>query len=308
MKIPLVIIVFNRPKETKLLFNEIKKYKPKKLFIISDGPRKNSDKDKKNILVVREIFKNISWKCKLYKNYSNSNLGTKQRIISGISWVFKHVDEAIFLEDDCIPNRSFFLFMEEMLNKYRNNLNIGSICGTNLFDIKTSNKESYFFSKYQDCWGWATWKNRWLKLDKSLNTLENIKQKKYLYNYLGSYRAYLYWHWKLNKVKNNELDSWSFLWTYTGFIKKYLHIIPKVNLVKNTGFGLNASRTKINNYNIRLKNNNKNLSFPLTHPKNIINNIVYDKYYEDIIFSKSLKNRIIWLIKIMKTKILNIKN
>ena len=296
MKTAVVAIIFNRPEKTKILFDSIKKYKPNNLFIISDGPRKKDLSDSNKVKISREVFKNITWKCKVSTNYSNKNLGTKKRIMSGINWVFQNVEEAIFLEDDCIPTKEFFLFVEKMLNKYRTNLKIGSVCGTNLFSLKGKKNEHYFFSKYQDCWGWATWKNRWFTIDKNLKTLHKTKNNKFLRYYLGSYRAHLYWHWKLNKIKQNKFDSWSFIWTYTGFIKKYLHIIPKKNLIKNIGFDKSATNTKKIKYDIKLKDK-KSFKFPLIHPPKIITNKIYDKLCEDKIFSKSLKDRLVWLLK-----------
>ena len=296
MKTAVAVIIFNRPEKTKILFQSIKKYKPNKLFIISDGPRKRNLSDKDQVKISREIFKNITWKCRVLTNYSNKNLGTKNRIISGINWVFQNVEEAIFLEDDCIPLKEFFPYMEQMLNKYRTNLKIGSVCGSNLFNYKQKNKENYFFSKYQHCWGWGTWKNRWQKLDRNLKTLEKTKKNRLLKVYLGSYRAYLYWHWKLNKIKKNKLDSWAYIWAYTGFIKRYLHIIPKENLIINVGFDGSATRTKKNKYDFKFMHNIK-FKFPINHPCKIKVNNFYDKNCEDKIYSKSFKDRIFWLFK-----------
>ena len=296
MKVPVVVIIFNRPDKTKLLFESISKYKPDNLFIISDGPRKNVLNDKEKVKKTREVFKNIFWKCKVLTNYSDENLGTRNRIVSGINWVFQNVEKAIFLEDDCIPSKEFFPFMDQMLNKYRTNLKIGSVCGTNFFNFKLKNKENYFFSKYQSCWGWATWKNRWQKFDKNLETLDRTKKNKLLKFYLGSYRAYLYWHWKLDKVKNKKINSWSYIWSYTGFIKKYLHIVPKKSLIKNIGFDDSATNTRKPKYNFKVNSNFK-FEFPLIHPSKIIVNNFYDKLCEDKIYSKSLKNRLSWLLK-----------
>jgi len=296
MKTSVAIIIFNRPDKTKLLVDSISKYKPNKLFIISDGPRKNILSDFEKVKATRKIFEKIPWKCKIFTNYSNKNLGTRKRIVTGIDWVFKNVEEAIFLEDDCIPLKDFFPFMEEMLNKYRSNLKIGTVCGTNLFNLNTKNTENYFFSKYQHCWGWATWKNRWQKFDRNLKTLDLSKKNKFLKFYLGSFRAYLYWHWILDRVKNDKINSWAYIWIYTGFIKKYLHIIPKRGLIKNIGFDKTASNTKNIKLDFRL-NSKLNFKFPLIHPSKVLINKYYDQLCEDKIFSKSIKNRLIWVLK-----------
>ena len=296
MKTPVAVIIFNRPDKTKLLYKNLNIYKPDTLFIISDGPRKNILNDKEKVKKTREVFKNISWKCKVLTNYSEKNLGTRDRIVSGINWVFQKVEEAIILEDDCIPSKEFFPFMEQMLNKYRANLKIGSVCGSNHFNFKQKNKESYFFSKYQNCWGWATWKNRWQKFDNNLKTLDRAKKNKLLKLYLGSYRAYLYWHWILDKVKNKKIDSWAYIWAYTGFIKKYFHIIPKKSLIKNVGYDSSATHTKKLKDKLKVSSNFK-FRFPLIHPSKITVNNYYDQCCEDKIYSKSLKSRLSWVLK-----------
>ena len=126
MKIPVVVIIFNRPDKAKKLYESLSNYKPNKLFIISDGPRIHVLKDKEKVKKTREIFKNIDWKCKVLINYSDKNLGSRDRIVSGLNWVFQKVEKAIILEDDCIPSKEFFPFMEQMLNKYRKKLSEGA--------------------------------------------------------------------------------------------------------------------------------------------------------------------------------------
>ena len=296
MKIPVVVIIFNRPDKAKKLYESLSNYKPNKLFIISDGPRIHVLDDKEKIKKTREIFKHIDWNCEVLFNESETNLGCRDRIISGLNWVFHKVEKAIILEDDCIPSKEFFSFMEEMLERYQSNIKIGSICGANLSSENTKVNESYFFSKYQNCWGWGTWRDRWQKLDSNLDNLDKIKKRKFLKFYLGSFRAYFYWHWKLNKVKNRKMDSWAYIWTFSGFINEYLHAIPKKSLIENIGFDDSATNTKKLKYNIKGASNS-NFEFPIIHPSKILANNFYDQYVEDKIYSKSLKNRLIWFLK-----------
>ena len=157
MKIPIVVIIFNRPDKTKILYESLSIYKPDTLFIISDGPRKNFENDEEKIRQSREIFKHIDWDCEVLFNESETNLGCRERIISGLNWVFNKVEKAIILEDDCIPSKDFFPFMEKMLVRYQSNVKIASVCGSNFLSHWDKNKESYFYSKYFHGWGWATW-------------------------------------------------------------------------------------------------------------------------------------------------------
>ena len=298
MKTAVVVIIFNRPKKTKLLFSSIRKYKPSKLFIISDGPRKNVFDDFEKVKETRKIFEKIPWKCKIFTNYSNKNLGTRKRIVSGIDWVFKNVEEAIFLEDDCIPSNKFFPFMEKMLIRYKSNHKIGSICGSNFLSKWNLNEESYFYSKYFNSWGWATWKNRWQKFDKNLKTLDISKKNKVLKYYLGSFRAYLYWHWILDRVKGYKINSWAYIWIYTGFIKKHLHVIPKINLISNVGIGMDSTHTKSYPvYYIPSNKINNKFNSSLPAPLNVVANHKFDKDVENRIYSKSIQNRIFWILK-----------
>ena len=160
IKTPVVLICFNRPILTKKVFKQIKKKKPSKLFIIIDGPRHKYSEDLKNIKKVKKIFREINWKCKVYKDYAKENLGLKRRVVTGLNWVFKKVDKAIILEDDCYPTDNFFTFCESMLNFYKDNKKVLAITGNNFQTAPIDNK-SYYFSKYSHIWGWATWRSTW---------------------------------------------------------------------------------------------------------------------------------------------------
>jgi len=298
MKIPIVVVIFNRPDKSKKLYESLSIYKPDTLFIISDGPRKNFESDKEKVIRSRKIFENIDWKCEVFFNKSETNLGCRERIISGLNWVFNKVEKAIILEDDCIPSEEFFIFMENMLDRYRTNIKIASISGSNIISSWNKNKESYLYSKYFTSWGWGTWRDRWQTLDSNLDNLDKIKKTKFLKSYLGSFRAWFYWHYRLDKVKNRKIDSWAIIWAYTNFINEKLHVIPKNNLIDNIGIGTDSTHTKaipvphIPPHKIKNK-----LVFPLIHPINIAPDFIYDHNVENKVFSKSIYNRFLWFFK-----------
>ena len=126
-KIPIVVIIFNRPDKTKILYESLKYYKPSKLLIISDGPRNNFKNEKEKVVQSRKVFEKMDWECEVLFNISETNLGCRERIISGLNWVFNREEKAIILEDDCIPSEEFFTFMELMLRKYQANKKISSV-------------------------------------------------------------------------------------------------------------------------------------------------------------------------------------
>ena len=143
---PVAFIIFNRPDTTRIVFEEIKKAKPEKLLIIADGPRNNKPGEKERCAETRAIVENIDWECEVLRNYSDKNMGCKNRVASGLNWVFENVEEAIILEDDCLPDQSFFRYCQELLEKYRDDKRIMLIAGDNMLFENNKQKYSYYFS------------------------------------------------------------------------------------------------------------------------------------------------------------------
>ena len=162
MNTSVAIVLYNRPHNTNKLINKLNKFKLNKVYIISDGPKKNYKNDFNLVKTTRTIVdKKLKAKKKI-KIYSNKNLGLRKRIITGLDKVFKYEEKVIILEDDCIPSEEFFLFVNKMLKRFEKDKKIASILGSNyLSKWKTRNK--YLISKYFHPWGWATWSDRMAK-------------------------------------------------------------------------------------------------------------------------------------------------
>jgi hypothetical protein len=234
---PILFIIFNRPDTTIQVFNEIRKIKPSKLYVVADGPRANKPSEKEKCEETRKIIDLVDWECEVHKDFSDINLGCKKRVSSGISWFFDNVEQGIVLEDDCLPDPSFFPFCEEMLNKYKDDERIGMISGDNFQFGKVNNEYSYYFSRYAHIWGWATWRRTWKKYDVSMSSWPENKKNKVLRKIFGNTKDVLYWTSVFDRVYNNKVNTWDYQWTYTNFINNYLSIIPAVNLISNIGFG-----------------------------------------------------------------------
>jgi hypothetical protein len=188
---PVVLILYNRPKKTLNLINIVKKVKPKKIFLIIDGP-KNTKKDKNCCKKVIEVLKKINWKCSKNFIISEKNLGLKKRVVTGLDLVFQKVSTAIILEDDCMPNVSFFYFCQFLLKKFYNKKKISGISG-NKFNKEKIN-ESIYFSKFFSIWGWATWARYWKKFDISIKFWPKYKNSKKIQSgvlVIGIYRLIL---------------------------------------------------------------------------------------------------------------------
>ena len=247
-KTPIAYIVFNRPHHTEKSFDVLRKYKPEKLFIIADGPRNDHPTDAARCDLVREIVKNVDWNCDVNYNFSDINLGLKKRVNSGIDWVFESVDRAIILEDDCIPNQDFFMFCGNLLDYYKNNPQISVITGNNFQRGIRRNAYSYYFSKFNHCWGWATWKRAWQHYDGSLSFWPEWSKSKDWYEKFSDDTERKYWTEIFERVYQGKIDSWAYPWTACNWHRNALSVAPNVNLVSNIGFGLDSTHSKAANH------------------------------------------------------------
>ena len=120
MHTPVAFRIFNRPEVTERVFAEIARARPQKLFVIADGPRTHKPGEAEKCAATRAIIDRVNWECDVRKDFSDINLGCGHRPPSGLRWVFNQVEEAIILEDDCLPDPTFPC--EELLDKYRDDL------------------------------------------------------------------------------------------------------------------------------------------------------------------------------------------
>lgn len=275
---PIAFIIFNRPNYTQKVFNEIKKAQPKKLFVIADGPRNIQE----SIICeeTRKIIDQVDWNCEVYKNYSDKNLGCKIRVSSGIDWFFENVESGIILEDDCLPQQSFFRFSSEMLEKYKDDNTIMMITGSNSLD-EFKIKDSYTFSRYFAIWGWATWKRAWVQYDREMKRWPEYKKGGLLKNIYS--QGYMTRHITrlFDQSYRNETDTWDTQWFYTCLFNRGLSVVPAVNLISN--IGIDGTRMPGNNQNIKTYDlYEKGITHPTKKEENILyDNALYEKNYNN---------------------------
>lgn len=271
---PVLLIIYNRRQTTEKVFSMIKKMQPRDLYIVADGPKDLSDAVKCNL--ARKVTNDIRWKCNVHRLYSQNNLGCKDGVVKGINWFFDNVDEGIILEDDCLPSKSFFYFCEQMLNEYRNDVNIMHIGGDNFQNELNKTDNGYYFSKYSQNWGWATWRRAWKRFDSEITDWPKIRKDGKLNYVFDSIFEKWYWYCILDLVYLGcYADVWDYQWQYACWKNNSLSILPSVNLIKNIGFGINATHTKRNTLNLqRLA---REISFPIQHVKHKMRDRQKDK-------------------------------
>lgn len=287
IKTPVVFIIFKRPDTTEKVFEAIRQAQPPKLFVIADGPRSG---EVEMCAATRAIIDRVDWDCEVLKNYADVNMGCKQRVSGGLNWVFEQVEEAIILEDDCLPHPTFFRFCEELLEKYRHDERIMSIGGTNLLVEWKSDIQSYFFSNYFHCWGCATWKRVWNYYDVDMNLWTDSKIQKKVREVIGDDNQYFNRKKHLDSAYGGKVDSWAYPFFFMCLAHSGLSIRPSVNLVTNIGFTKNATHTKVADVRSGMPLNS--MLFPLKEPLNVAADRQHDYEQYKKVWKKSLSQRI----------------
>ena len=272
---PIAFIIFNRPRHTAESFAAIRAQKPSKLLIIADGPRPGHPTDSERCGETREIVANIDWPCEVLRNYSDVNLGCKLRVSSGLDWVFDQVERAIVLEDDCIPHADFFSYCDALLDRYETDPRVWVITGNNFQHGKKRGDASYYFSKFNHCWGWATWRRAWKHYRVDIPFWPEWQATADWRKKLPDPVERTVWSGLLDRVQRGEIDTWDYQWTACVWYHGGLTATPNVNLVTNIGFGPDATHTVSSGDQDGLP------IYPLgmlTHPKQVKQNLVADRH------------------------------
>lgn len=287
--IPIVLFSFRRVDTIVRIIERLSQIKPKKVYLISDGPR--NEAEKKEVEFCRKTMEeNIDWDCEVIKNYAETNRGVYDRIGLGAKWVFTKETEAIFLEDDNLPEVTFFQFCKEMLEKYRDDKRILWICGTNYLEqYKPSDGTSYVFTKHLLPCGWASWSDKFLSMyDGELELLADPYLYKRLYDEYENkalYNQQLYSFKRTRYLLENYRNraSWDYQMAFSIRINGVYGISPSNNQIENIGVDIYSTHGG-NSYNKVMTKRfcgmkSLPLEFPLRHPKVVLS----DKIYESIV-------------------------
>ncbi len=275
---PVAFIIFNRVETSRRVFEEIRKAQPSVLLVVGDGPRLGHPRDAEQCAQTRAIIDQVDWACDILKNYSDVNLGCGKRVSSGLDWVFSEVEEAIILEDDCLPHPTFFKFCDELLKRYRGDDRVGHVGGVNFQFGRKRGPYSYYFSRYTHIWGWASWRRAWQGYDPDLAAWPKLREEKWLRDFLGDLSLVGYWTNIFDRVYQHQIDTWDYQWTFHCWTRNRLAVIPNINLISNIGFGADATHTMAQSKFENMKT--EALNFPLDHPLLNTRNSAADDYTE----------------------------
>lgn len=233
---PILLIAFNRPDTTRIVFDKIRNAKPLKLYVAVDGPRKNKEGEDIRVNEVRNIVKNVDWECEFHFLFRDLNLGCGIGVSSAITWAFETTDKLIIIEDDCLPAMPFFAFCNILLEKYKDDTRICMISGNNYTEKANKTDDSYFFSKYGHIWGWATWKRTWDKYDFEMIDWPSFRNTNQICNvFRGKKEQRFFLTFYNNFLAKKEKGTWDYQWFYCRIKDNGLSIVPSQNLVTNIG-------------------------------------------------------------------------
>ena len=272
-EIPILFLIFNREDTTQRVFDAIRLQKPKYLFVAADGARNHKEGELDKCLRVRDIIKQVDWDCELKTLFREENLGCKIAVSSAITWFFENVEQGIILEDDCLPDPSFFPYCEELLNRYKEDTRIGHISGDNFLPGIIEEELSYDFCFCSHIWGWATWRRVWKNYDLNFPFWEQQKDKR-SFLFLNK-REEIYFSSFISDVlhNRNNINTWDTQYWFTLRLQSQLAVYPSVNLVTNIGLGdLNATHTSKG----KKAPMAASMPFPLKHPQYVLRNKILD--------------------------------
>lgn len=284
---PVVLFIYARPDTTERLVEVLRAARPPRLLVVADGPRPGRAEEAARCRDARAVVENAGWDCEVLTNFADENLGLSQRIPTGLDWAFDHVEEAILLEDDCVPDESFFPFCEELLDRFREEPRVMSISGNNFEFEPHLSGPSYYFSRYPYIWGWATWRSAWRHYDPQLSRWPELRRDGWLTEVLQDPQAVQYWTYIFERTYK-EAHTWDSAWVLASWLAGGLSAVPRRNLVTNVGFRDDATNTRAEYRGVFADVPAVAIDFPLRHPPVVDRDAAADRLIEDVMFSGNL--------------------
>jgi hypothetical protein len=241
---PVVLVVFNRPNTTRQVLDALARVKPSRLYVAADGPRHAEDEPK--CQAVRAMFDDLPWACDVRRDFSDKNLGCGRRLPTGLDWVFEQEQRAIILEDDCVPDPTFFPYCEALLERYAEDETVGCVSGDTMPGAGGFGEASYRFSWLPLITGWATWRRAWAKYDHYLSDWPASKSQRFLRKRLGERLVRQTWAGWFDeaKAKGDTFSVWDYQWSYACLRHGLKSIHPRCLLTSHIGVGADATHTR----------------------------------------------------------------
>ena len=290
--VPVVLFTFKRKQTLLKIIDVLAEVKPSVLYLMSDAGR--DEEEKAIVNDVRESAENaITWECNVIRDYASINRGVYQNIGLGAKRVFEKEERAIFLEDDNLPNPTFFPYCRELLIRYKDEPSILWICGTNyLGKYNPPDESSYLFTRHQLPCGWASWADKFLKYyDGDLDYFDDAHKE----IFKSTYRSKALYKQQLRSITNEysrklrgeRFVSWDSQMNFSVRSNELWGISPKYNLIRNIGADDFSTHGGSSLEMVMTKRfceiPTYDLHFPLLHPEDVKECSEFERKTGDII-------------------------
>jgi hypothetical protein len=298
MRAAVLVIIFNRPDLAQQAIEHLRPAKPMRVYVAGDGPRPDRVNEADLCASARKAAINaIDWPCEVYTNFQDRNLATRIHVSSAIDWFFEHEPEGLIMEDDCLADPSFFTFCDELLERYRDDCSVSSICGTSYLRSNLVYPYSYYPTQFPDIWGWATWRDRWQQMDLAMDHWPTWRKNGGLRTIRGrSPRFTSYWNKIFEKTRNAEINSWGYAWIATRWRLGGISLQPTHPLVTNAGYRSDATNTLDKTLPPYVRPT-REIRFPLRHPPALEVSAKIDRHIWKFRYGLSWVHDILYILK-----------
>ena len=243
---PVLVMAFNRPDNLAVLLDRLREVRPERVFVAVDGPRADRPDEVERVQACRDLMSSIDWDCAVQTLFQDANLGCGRGVTTAISWFFSQVERGIILEDDTIPDPSFFGFCTELLDRYADDERVFAITGCNVVPRTrlAAPGDPYRFSQVPVVWGWATWRRSWAqhRLD-GTGWHRELPPHMLLRRTGYSVPAAAYWATEFELTARGDVDTWDWQLVCAAMTSGQLVATSNTNLVDNIGYGGDATHT-----------------------------------------------------------------
>jgi len=281
MNAAVAFLIYRRPDLTARVFEAIAAARPQRLLIVADGPKDEADRAKCE--AARRVTERIDWPCEVLRNYADVNMGCRRRVASGLDWVFGQVEEAIILEDDCLPNATFFPYCQELLARFRDDTRVGHISGWNLGRETGRAEASYRFSLYTTIWGWATWRRAWKAYDVGMKAWPALKADGWHHDIFPSRDEASFFEAYWDDIYQGKIDTWDAQWLLANLMQRQCAVRPNRNLIANIGFRPDGSHATDASQPYAVVPSEA-MAFPLDHPSTLVVDRLADERFASAVF------------------------
>ena len=298
---PVLLIAFNRPELFEQLITRLRDVRPQRVYVAIDGPRTNHAADRDLVRRTQLLAESIDWTTDVKTLFQESNLGCGLGVSTALSWFFAHESRGIVLEDDVLPQPSFFDFCSELLDRYTDDERVLAISGCNFVppEFQEDPTAAYRFSRVPHIWGWATWRRSWDLHELDMSNWRDRMTLKQLWQVSGrSLSGTLFWKSIFDLMARKQVDTWDMQFVFEGMVRNMLTATSNVNLVDNIGFGASATHTE---RRPEYLHESENIALP-TAPVAVVVDERADDWSREVVFEATAQGILAQSLRYLKRK------